>query len=121
MSDFIGWIVDESLENKRVLEKVTIEKTHEVKNEAPGYPNVWHIHRVSVKRELIHEITALLRRHLKKKWYAHFVDDGNMLIMVFHNTAFFLKKDDKEHWKKAIDHGVKVGVNKNFFEGIPLA
>ena len=99
-----GTIVEESLEDNRILNRLTITNVRISDNDNP-YER-WHLYTVSVSKEDIELIAQSLR---EGKWYMHFWS-GNEVIAVFKKQTFTFDYANKETWEEAIDYGLSLGI-----------
>lgn len=105
MKEYKGIIVEESLGDNRVLNKLDI-----VKFEITGEENAsdrWHLCTVNVSENEI----IFLSKIIKNKWYMHFWK-GRKVKAIFKNKVFDFDFDDKASWKEAVDYGLSLGIPK---------
>lgn len=100
-----GCIVEESLEDNRILNKIKIMKVRITSEENSN--ERWHIYNSVVSEEQINELHKLL----KNKWYMHFWK-GKEGIILFKNKRFNIDFSKKETWKEAVDYGLSLGIPK---------
>jgi hypothetical protein len=100
-----GKVIQESLENPRVLDDTKIYLTDLTQEEDSDEP--WHIHVVEVTREHIQKIAAVLH---SRGVYAHFWDAQKNLIVAFRDQLFEFNIDDARGRREAIEYGKTVGV-----------
>ena len=100
-----GNIVEESLEDSRILNKLTIRGIKITNEENPL--ERWHIYTVYVTEKEI----QTLSKQIKPKWYMHFWRDKK-IIVVFKDKTFVLDSTDKTSWNDAIKHGLSLGIPK---------
>ncbi|MFA6549677.1 MAG: hypothetical protein WCT39_07120 [Candidatus Margulisiibacteriota bacterium] len=95
-----GTIIENSLVDKSILEKVKIEKTHQSDD--------WTLHDVLVTEEQIEELPKYLA---DGPWYIHLwkPNDDNIEV-VFKNKTFTIKFSDKSTWAEAIAYGKSIGI-----------
>lgn len=103
--EYKGIIVEESLEDNKILNSLKIIKSRVTKEENPS--DRWHLHTVIVSMD---EITRL-SKNIKPKWYMHFWK-GRNVIAIFKNKKFEFDFDDKSTWKPVIDYGLSLGIPK---------
>lgn len=68
----------------------------------------WHLYKVDVSENQIEELSNQLKT---EKWYAHFWDDQNILV-VYPGKTFKISRRDKTTWKPAINFGLALGIPK---------
>ena len=102
--EYTGIIVEESIDDNRILNSLKIIKVEISKDKNPE--DRWHMYWVEVSERDIKSLT----KHIKKgKWYMHFWK-GNEGIAVFKNKATSFNYKDKRTWKEAIDYGLSLGI-----------
>ena len=101
--DKTGTIVEESLEDNRILNDVEIIGFRISNEEEPG--DRWHLYTVKVSTDDIQKLSQLI----KSKWYMHFWKDRD-IIVVFKGKFFEFNYDDKSSWKDAVEHGLSLGI-----------
>lgn len=96
--EYKGIIVEESLEDNRILNDLAIVGVRISKAENPA--DRWHLYTVKVSREGIEK----LKKEIKKEWYMHFWQ-GREIIAVFRDRIFEFNYDDKSSWVPAVEYG----------------
>ncbi len=106
MNEYHGIIVEESLKDKSILNKI-IKLGSKVADDAD-----FTLLRVEVEEEKIEEIIKLVQRNLVTRpvYYAHFYRDDE-LIVIFPEKIFRITPN-KETWTEAVEYGKSVGVPK---------
>jgi hypothetical protein len=98
-----GIIVEEGLNDNRILNNVTVLKMHitghEQKNER------WHLFEVEIEEEFIENIA----KEIVGNWYAHFWH-GTDVIAVFSNKLIKFNYLDKNTWKEVMEYGRKLDI-----------
>ena len=94
-------IIEESLENPKVLENYKILRTKfsPEKN--------WHLHIVEIPEpeKAIKEIQEAMMTD--KPYYFHIYNEGKALIIVFNDKVFYLNPNDQLTWKEARAFGAR--------------
>jgi hypothetical protein len=114
MGKFIGVIIEESLEDKSILQKVKIVSTkiEEVteKHKTPWIEQ-WTLHSVEIQEDKADEIAKELSSALDSKhnWYADFENETHHYI-IFRNRVFFIDKKSKEQYDEAKNYGISLGI-----------
>ena len=103
MQNYKGIIIEESLEDNRILNKLNIIKFEITKEENPQ--DRWHLYTVKVFDKEI----SLLSNIIKNKWYMHFWKNKKVIV-IFKNKKFELEYNNKESWKPAIEYGLSLGI-----------
>jgi len=102
--DYIGTIVEESLEDNRILNDIEIIQVRISKEENSA--ERWHLYKVRVSKEDIERLSKYIKA---SKWYMHFWD-GRDIIAIYKDKIFEFNYDDKTTWKEAVDHGRSQGI-----------
>lgn len=105
MQKWKGCIVEESLNDNRVLNDLEVLKvriTPEAKPEAR-----WHIYNSLLSESEIGRI----HRQLKQGWYMHFWKGGKMIVL-FKGKRFMVDAKDKSTWNEAIAYGLSIKISK---------
>lgn len=114
-------IIEESLENKEILEVLKpyfvsqyVENVPE--NECP----IWHTNEYHVAKEKICELLDLLKDDLKITWYIHAFNEEKLYV-VLSGKWFEIALHKDESWNEMIEYGVNhAKVERRFLESIPL-
>jgi len=114
MKNFNGVIIEESLENKDVLQKVKIieTKVEEVTEEhKTPWIKQWTLHTVEIPENQANEIAEDLSKSLDSEhsWYADFKNDKFHYI-IFRNKVFFIDRSSKEQYDEAKKYGISLGI-----------
>lgn len=109
---FRGIIIEESLKDLDVLKDIEVLST-KILDE--GTEDEWHLRKVKIPDEKIHDFTKKLMGEIKDdgKWYAHFYHEDPLkdhLIVVFPNER---KLVGKAHLERAIEYGLSIGIPKD--------
>jgi hypothetical protein len=114
MPNFIGVIIEESLERKDILKKVKIIKT-EVEEVTPVHKTPW------IKRWTLHTVeisennAAIIAKELsesldsKHNWYADFKNNSTHYI-IFRGKVFTVKRSKKKQYDEVTQYGVSLGI-----------
>ena len=102
-SYYKGTIIEESLEDNRIINDIEIVGFRISKDENPA--DRWHLYTVKVTKDIIQKFS----RYIKAGWYMHFWN-GNDVTAVFKDKVFEFKHDQKETWKDACDYGRSMGI-----------
>ncbi|MBI2629209.1 hypothetical protein HYW74_03945 [Candidatus Pacearchaeota archaeon] len=112
--EFIGVIIEESLDNKDVLNKIIIIKTEVEqvtdKHKTPWIAQ-WTLHTVEIPEEDAENIAKEISQSLDSQhnWYADFKNDEYHYI-IFRNKIFKIDKYSKEQYDEAKSYGVSLGI-----------
>ncbi|NQU78412.1 hypothetical protein HQ545_01455 [Candidatus Woesearchaeota archaeon] len=117
IDDFVGVIIEESLEKKDVLKKVKILKTKvEQVTEKHNTPWIkqWTLHDVEIKETEADDIAKDLSEALDSEhsWYADFKND-KVHYIIFKNKIFKIDRADWEEYGKATKYGISLGIPKH--------
>ena len=114
--DFVGVIIEESLENTDVLKKVRILKTEveqvTEKHKTPWIKQ-WTLHDVEIPETKAKEIAEELSKSLDSEhnWYAILKNNTHHFI-IFRNKVFYINRTSKEEYDKAKEYGISLGIPK---------
>lgn len=103
---YLGTIVEESLEDSRVLNDFHILNVRITNEDNPA--DRWHLYKVETTPEQLQKLSSVLK---PEKWYAHFWS-GDEMIVVFRDKTFTQKVSDKSTWEPAIQYGLSIGIPK---------
>lgn len=116
MNNYIGVIIEESLESNDVLKKVKIisTKVEKVTNEhQTPWLKQWTLHTVEVEEDKAKEIAEEISRSIDTKhkgsWYADYLNDKYHYI-IFPNKIFFVNRSSQKEYDKAKDYGISLGI-----------
>jgi hypothetical protein len=116
METFRGTIIEESLEDKSVLNKVKIfsTKVEQVtdRHKTP-WVKQWTLHKVEIEpnrvEDIAEEISKSLDRDHKHSWYADFKND-NIHYVIYRDKVFRINRANKEEYKEATKYGLALGI-----------
>ena len=103
MQKWKGCIVEESLDDNRVLNNIEVVKIKISSEEDPE--KRWHIYNSLLSESEIDNIHV----HLKQGWYMHFWKENKMRVL-FKGRKFVLDIDNKKSYKSAIDYGLSINI-----------
>ena len=114
MANFNGVIIEESLENKGVLQKVKIIKTkiEEVTEEhKTPWIKQWTLHTVEILENQADEITEDLSKSLDSEhsWYADFKND-RFHYVIFRNKIFKVNRSKPEQYSDVTKYGLTLSI-----------
>jgi hypothetical protein len=124
-SNFIGTIIDESLENKDVLQKVKILKTKvepvTEKHKTPWLKK-WTLFAVEISPEKAAKVADELSRCLEgaHNWYADFKND-DLHFIVFRNKVFRITRTEEKQYAEAKKYGLGLGIPEYQVDFHPIA
>ena len=101
--DYVGIVVEESLDDNRILNQLDIEKIYITGHEIPS--DSWHMYEVMVSKKEIEELS----KHIIDDWYMHFWK-GTDIIAIFNNKIFEFNYEDKSTWKEVLEYGLSIGL-----------
>ncbi len=114
--NFVGVIIEESLEDKEVLKKVKIIKTkmeRVTKKHQTPWLKQWTLHTVEISENQSKTVAEELSRSLDSKhggsWYADFKNDTHHYI-IFRKKIFLIDRYSKEQYDKAKEYGISLGI-----------
>lgn len=101
--NYVGIVVEESLDDNRILNQLDIEKIYITGHETPS--DRWHMYEVNVSKKEIEE----LAKHIIDDWYMHFWK-GIDIIAIFKNKSFEFNYEDKSTWREVLEYGLSLGL-----------
>ena len=112
--NFVGVIIEESLEDAGVLKKIKIVKTEiEAVTEKHKTPWIkqWTVHTVEIPEKHIENFAKELSKVMDSKhdWYADFKNDSTHFI-IFRNKVFCVDRTSKEQYAAVTKYGVSLGI-----------
>ncbi len=123
MKNFKGIIIEESLENKDILQKIKIVKTNIEKvteeHETPWIKQ-WTLHDVEISENEVDEIAEEISKCLDSKddWYSDFKND-HFHYIIFRNKIFKIDKLKPEGYEKVVKYGISLGIPNHQLDFIP--
>ena len=112
--NFIGVIIEESLENREILKKVKIIKTKvekvTEKHKTPWIKQ-WTLHTVEIAENQADMVAKELCKSLDSQhaWYADFKND-NIHFILFRDKIFKINRIHKEQYEEATKYGLSLGI-----------
>ncbi len=121
---FIGVIIEESLENKTILQKVRIVKTKiekVTKNHQTPWVKRWTLHTVEIPENQAKMVAKELSTALDSKhsWYADFKNDKFHYI-IFRHKVFKVERTKPERYRDVTKYGLKLGIPDYQLDFSPL-
>jgi len=116
MQDFKGVIIEESLEDKRVLKKVRITGTRVsqvTESHKTPWLTRWTLHSVVVSADnadmIAEEVSRSLDRGHGGSWYVDFRNDG-VHFVIFSGKTFKVDTGNKQQYEEARRYGRSLGI-----------
>jgi len=104
MKDYEGCVVEEGLDDNRVINQLEVVGVYITSSDIPE--KRWHLYTVRVDMPAI----ELLSRSVKKgKWYIHFWK-GREVVVVYRDKIFKFNYDNKATWKDAVEYGLSIDI-----------
>lgn len=113
--NYEGVIIEESLEDKSVLDEVRIVNTKiEQVTEEHQTPwlEKWTLHTVEIPEEKVAQIAEKLSQSFDKEhtdWYADFKNEKYHYV-VFTGKVFKVDRDNVEEYRPVVKHGLSIGI-----------
>jgi len=112
VKDWKGGIIAEGLSDPTIINNFFVYEATISEDNMPidyeGNIGRWHGYGIKCSRK---EIDAL-QPYILHGWYAHFWKKDK-IIVVYNDKQFELLKNDKNTWRKAIEHGKAQGIPEN--------
>jgi len=112
--DFKGVVIEESLEDRSILQTLTITKT-KVEAVTADHKTPWLIqwalHTVTIPEGKAESVAEEVSRSLEREhgWYADFKNDRTHFI-IFRNKVFKVDRSKPEQYKPVVEHGLSLGI-----------
>lgn len=112
--NYKGVIIEESLENKKILNNVKIlnTKIEEVTEEhKTPWLSQWTLHTVEILEDEANKIARKISQSLDRThaWYADFKNDTHHYI-IFRDKIFYIDRKNKEQYYKVKRYGILLGI-----------
>ncbi len=107
-----GVIIEESLEDKDLLDMVKIVATKKTMLEKEHEKGVLNFHRIELDDNQKDEVIARSKSAIKNGWYLHVCKNGKMAV-VFKSKHFEFSEKGKETMNEARKYGLSVGIIKD--------
>ncbi|MDD2548213.1 MAG: hypothetical protein PHO04_01880 [Candidatus Pacebacteria bacterium] len=112
--NYKGIIIEESLENKDVLQDVKIISTEieeVVEEHKTPWIKQWTLHTVEIPENQVNKITEKISKALDSKhsWYADFKNKAHHYI-IFKDKVFCVNRKNKEQYNKVTHYGISLGI-----------
>ena len=114
MNNYKGTIIEESLENKDVLQKVNILNTKVekvIEEHQTPWLSQWTLDTVEIQENQADFIAQELSQNLDSEhnWYADF-KNSDFHYIIFRHKVFKLDRSDKESYNEARKYGISLGI-----------
>lgn len=114
MNNFIGVIIEESLEKKDILKKIKIIKTKVEKvteKHKTQWIKQWTLHTVEILENQVDRVAKDLSKSLDSKhnWYADLKND-NFHYVIFCNKVFKVDRSKPEQYNDVKKYGLTLGI-----------
>lgn len=113
--NYVGVVIEESLEDKSVLKDVKILSTKvEPVTEYHKTPWIkqWTLHTVEVDEENARNVAEKISKAIDSKhdaWYADFKND-KFHYVIYHDKIFLIDRGNKKEYEEATRYGVSIGI-----------
>lgn len=102
--EYKGTIVEESLEDSRILNNLDIRGFKISSDEKPE--DRWHLYTVNVSKKEIENLSKYIK---SGTWYMHFWK-GRDIIAIFKDKVFEFNYDNRDTWKEVVEYGLSIGI-----------
>ncbi len=113
--NFKGVVIEESLEDKSVLNDVKIVSTNvesvTEKHKTPWIKQ-WTLHDVEISAEKAAAVAKKISKALDREhnWYADYKTDFEHYV-IYHNKIFYIAdRSDKKQYDEAAEYGISIGI-----------
>jgi hypothetical protein len=116
MSNFTGVIVEESLQDKSLLQEVKILQTiveKVTRDHQTPWLSKWTLHRVEISEKMIDDFNQKISRALESERTAWYADFHNQKIhyVIFPNKIFAVDlQESKPDYKPVKEYGLQLGI-----------
>ncbi len=104
-----GVIIEESLEDKGLLDAVNVVQTKEESLGGEEERGTMHLRCFELEDDKKDEFVSKAKEMIKDRWYIHIFRDGTMVV-IFKGRSFEFTKDQKERIEEAKRYGVSIGI-----------
>ncbi len=126
MGNFIGVIIEESLEDKSVLDKVKITSTKVepvIERHKTPWLKQWTLHTVEINSGEAEAIAQELSKALENKhsWYVDFKNE-KIHYIIYKNKVFHIDRSKIQEYQEATKYGISIGIpdyQVDFEDSIP--
>lgn len=105
MKEYRGIIVEESLDDNRILNDLDIKKMKITRQSNPTLR--WHMYEVLVDKTEIEKLS----KHIIGDWYMHFWHERD-IIAIFKDLSFEFNYDDRSSWNDVLTYGRELGLKE---------
>lgn len=114
MENYRGVIIEESLENKEVLEKVQVLETkveNVIEKHKTPWLKQWTLHTVIIPEDKAKDVADEISKSLDKEhsWYADYRNKTHHYI-IFRNRVFYINRNNIKEYNKAKEYGISLGI-----------
>lgn len=106
-----GVVIEESLDDKKILELVKIIDTRKTTLEKEEKKGILHSHEIELDDNKKDEFVQEASSSIKQGWYIHICKDGVMTI-IFRSKVLTFDKSQKDKITDAKNYGISVGILK---------
>lgn len=112
--NFEGVLIEESLEDKTILDRLNIVSTEVEKvtdDHKTPWVSQWTLHTININPNDIDYISSEISEMLDSKhnWYADFKNDRTHYI-IFRDKVFVIDRSSESQYAEAIKYGISIGI-----------
>ncbi len=104
-----GVVIEESLEDKKLLNLVNIVNTKKFALENEGDKGVLHFHEIELSDKKRSEFINKAKNSIKQGWYIHICKNEKMVV-IFRNKVFEFSDQEMNKLNEARNYGLSIGV-----------
>jgi hypothetical protein len=106
-----GVIIEESLNDKSLLEYVDVVSTKSALLEKEEFKGMFHFHNVQVPDDRIEEVVERAKAAIKDRWYIHLCK-GDEMIAIYKGKDFRYTRGNADQLAKLREYGLAIGINE---------
>lgn len=106
-----GVIIEESLENKKLLDMTKIINTEKTALEMEEEGGILHFHHIELMDKKKDEFINKAKNSIKQGWYIHICKNGRMTV-IFKDKVFEFTKKQNNMLNEARNYGLSIGIIK---------
>ncbi len=106
-----GVIIEESLDDKSILDRVKIVKSKKSTLEKEAEKGTMTFHYIELNLEKKDGFVKKALGSIKDGWYLHICKDG-VMVVIYRNKVFEFSSDEQDKLNQARDYGISISILK---------